>query len=664
MTGSRFTTLRATEATPEMLRSCRRTIAVLLLGISLVTALVPLNPVFPVIGLDPSWMYALNEASSQHMAFGSAIMSTFGPYASLFSHVYDPRIDALIIGTSLLLSILYLLVMLATFRNNGSHGYVLAALFFALAAMDRNILFFALPLFLALAIYSLTSASEETRCSHSSPLQLNIVVVAGAMGSGLLCLSKGSMIPYSWLMLALCVIWLIYRKHIYPATLLFISHAMAIPLFWLISGQLLIDVPAYFASSLEIISGYTDAMSSQGPSLECIGYVAITLLTLLLLWIEHSGVNRLFLGLVSAIFYFFSFKAGFTRHDGLAFDGISMLRPGHVGTAAWGLLLMGVCAPVIFKSSVRRWLAGLLGLSGCTLLIGAYGPANPTAAIHQLKTTQSFALEGVRARLGKGVITQPPIARYLRHNALVRDHLDIDGHEGTWDLYSYDQAFLLAHGVQWNPRPAFQSYFAYTPRLLQANAEHLRGPDAPDNIVFKVQTIDYRYPTLDDGLSWPYLMGLYAPTKRLDHDFLLLERRAANDPHTKIELPIYSPARTIRLGQRVELPTGADLRYARLNFSKTLVGKAMSVAYKAPILMIRVELADGHKATYRLIPGITEAGFLLSPAIDSSDKFAFAATGQLDALRPFQVVAFTLLTGENGNLAWHDEVEFSLSGSR
>ncbi len=663
MTGSRLTLSRVTEAALDMLLSSRRTIAILLLGISLVTALVPLNPLFPVIGLDPSWMYALNEASGLHLAFGSEIISTFGPYAALFTHVYDPRIDTLIIGASLLLSGLYLIVMCATFRNNGNVGYVLAASFFALAAMDRNTLFFAFPLFLALAIYRLTSAREETRCTHSSSLKLCTVVVAGAMGSGLLCLSKGSMIPYSWLMLALCAVLLTHRKQAYPATLLLISYAIAISLFWMISGQSLIDVPAYFASTLEVISGYTDGMSSQGSPLECIGYIAISLLTLLLLWIEHSGANRLFLGLASAIFYFFSFKAGFTRHDGFACDGISMLRPGHVGTAAWGLLLIGVCAPAIFKSYARQWISCLLGQLGCTLLIDSYGPANPAAAIHQLQATQNFALEGARARLGMGVITQPPITRYLRHNTLVRNHLDIDGHEGTWDLYSYDQAFLLAHDVQWNPRPAFQSYFAYTPRLLQTNADHLRGAEAPDNIVFKVQTIDYRYPTLDDGLSWPYLMGLYAPAKRLNHDFLLLERRAVDDPQRKVVLPNYSPARIVRLGQRVEVPSGTDLRYARLHFSKTLVGKAMSAAYKTPILMIRVELANGHKANYRLIPGITEAGFLLSPAIDSSEKFAFAAIGKMDVLRPFQVVAFTLLAGENGNLAWHDEVEFSLSGS-
>ena len=648
----------------RQLGHCIHIASIALLGLSLLSAIVPFNPSLPRTGLDPSWIQGVGIASSQNMAFGSAIVSPFGPYAALFTHAYDPLLDAFTIRIALVLAALYLLVTLAAFRDGNGIGYLLAATFFALTAMDRNILFFALPILLALAIYRLAAVGDRIGIAPSSSWQLNVIVVAGAMGSALLCLSKGSMIPYSWLMLALCAGWLAYRKQAFPAVLLLISYVIAIFLFWIIAGQSLIDLATYFSSTFEIISGYTDALSSPGPSMEWIGYLVISFATLLLLWVEHAGANRIFLGLVAGTFYFISFKAGFTRHDGLIFDGTSILLPGHAGTAAWALLLIGVCAPVFFNSRAKRWIAGLLGLAGCTLLIGTYGPANPVVAANHVLATQTSAIEGVRARLGLEAVARPPAARYRRHNVLARTHLDIGGHKGNWDLYSYDQAFLFAHGVQWNPRPAFQSYFAYTPRLLQANAEHLRGPDAPDNIVFKVQTIDYRYPTLDDGLSWPYLMGLYAPTKRLDHDFLLLERRAANDPHTKIELPIYSPARTIRLGQRVELPTGADLRYARLNFSKTLIGKAMSVAYKAPILMIRVELADGHKATYRLIPGITEAGFLLSPAIDSSDKFAFAATGQLDALRPFQVVAFTLLTGENGNLAWHDEVEFSLSGSR
>jgi len=56
--------------------------------------------------------------------------------------------------------------------------------------------------------------------------------------------------------------------------------------------------------------------------------------------------------------------------------------------------------------------------------------------------------------------------------------------EGTSDIYSYDQSYLIASGNRWNPRPIFQSYSAYTPSLAQLNKEHLLASNAPDHLFF------------------------------------------------------------------------------------------------------------------------------------------------------------------------------------
>lgn len=54
-------------------------------AVTILAVFVPLNPVMPGIGPDPSWMFAINEAVARHLRFGRDIAFTFGSYASIYS---------------------------------------------------------------------------------------------------------------------------------------------------------------------------------------------------------------------------------------------------------------------------------------------------------------------------------------------------------------------------------------------------------------------------------------------------------------------------------------------------------------------------------------------------------------------------------------------------
>jgi hypothetical protein len=55
--------------------------------------LIPLRPGFPAPGLDASWAYAMNEAVARHLVFGQDILLTFGPLASVYTGMYHPATD-------------------------------------------------------------------------------------------------------------------------------------------------------------------------------------------------------------------------------------------------------------------------------------------------------------------------------------------------------------------------------------------------------------------------------------------------------------------------------------------------------------------------------------------------------------------------------------------
>jgi len=53
----------------------------------------PLQPSYPVASLDSSWQYALNEAVARQLVFGRDIVFTFGPLASVYTGMYLPQTD-------------------------------------------------------------------------------------------------------------------------------------------------------------------------------------------------------------------------------------------------------------------------------------------------------------------------------------------------------------------------------------------------------------------------------------------------------------------------------------------------------------------------------------------------------------------------------------------
>jgi hypothetical protein len=95
---------------------------------------------------------------------------------------------------------------------------------------------------------------------------------------------------------------------------------------------------------------------------------------------------------------------------------------------------------------------------------------------------------------------------YEDHAAGLRTALPNLEISGSVDVYPLSQTVALAPSLTCRPRPIFQSYSAYTPKLAEMNAAYLRSNRAADHILFDVWTIDGRFAAQDDSLSWPELL--------------------------------------------------------------------------------------------------------------------------------------------------------------
>ena len=82
----------------------------------------------------------------------------------------------------------------------------------------------------------------------------------------------------------------------------------------------------------------------------------------------------------------------------------------------------------------------------------------------------------------------------------------------------------VAECAQLDTAPVFQSYSAYTERLLQMNTQFFEGDQAPQFVLFRAEAIDGRFPMLEDSGVMLELLRRYRPVLT-EKTFLLMQRR-------------------------------------------------------------------------------------------------------------------------------------------
>src|SRR5262245_31502728 len=111
---------RTREVTPRLFsRAAFRTAAEIVAAVTILASFVPLTPVMPDLGLDPSWRFGINQAVAQGLVFGRDIVFTYGPYGSIYTKAYHPATDWMMMSGTLLLGACYaFLVVLLARRSN------------------------------------------------------------------------------------------------------------------------------------------------------------------------------------------------------------------------------------------------------------------------------------------------------------------------------------------------------------------------------------------------------------------------------------------------------------------------------------------------------------------------------------------------------------------
>jgi len=544
----------------------------------------------PALGLDPSWQSVLCHAVGRPWVFGRDLVYTYGPWGWLTTLQYDavtffPRM-AWEIGFKAFASVMVVLAA-TTLAWPRRIAFVAAAILFPPLFQDT------LPMLLIVGL---------TLLAMRSNLRWPLLVAIGAT-LGFLSLQK-----FTYLLIAgdglTCVVGQRLRTPECGRSLAALLGGTTASFLtgWVAAGQPLAAIPLFLQHSAWVASGYTEAMFlDESPAVFALG-ISGALLFLLLVW---DRVNRESWPAALALtgFGFLAWKHGFVRADG------------HTLGFFFFVLFAGIAAPRLNPSA--GWGRHVTSGALCAVALGGCLAAEPamltlpyhTSRLRLVKKTElAFQLPWVRE-----IRDRQTRALALGH-ALPAVRAAIG--DATVDQFGNNQAILLLNAFNYRPRPVFQSFQAYSEPLARLNETAALSPDGAEFLLASLETIDGRYPTLDDAALLPRLQSDYRFVLA-EGGFLLLQKNSA--PSAVTRKPLASGS--LRYGTEAQtLPPGSGTVWASIEAPYSWLGRLRTFFYKPPELSLVVRDADDIERRFRLIVPAARAGFLLSPMLlDTAD---------------------------------------------
>lgn len=611
-----------------------RTVVFLLLTVSFVRF-----PRDAETGLDPSWRMALNHFLADGTAFGTRAVFTYGPLGLFMGHTYTGEFFALHLVWQFVASGAIAWAVFALGRPLALGGRVVLGGFF-LCYATQYVDFLYIAGIAAFAVLLIRDAAEQR------PWQT--AACAALLGLFMTVKFTHIMLGGVGLAAAFALDWHAGRRR--RAWTVLGTAAGTFLLIWIAAGQSPFAIPSYLLNSWQISQGYEDAMFLDEPAaMFAAGAWTVALLAAYgaLAWFTRTDTPRtLALGAVVAAGTYLNWKHGFVRADGHVF-----------GFFLWAAFVV-VAFPALLADGDRwRWAKRLvlLGALGCAIWgtvqifqFSVIGGVEMGARDIREKIARLARLPELHAEYDARLAAITEKAALPRVRAAVgKDAVDLIGH---------DQAFVLLNKLNYTPRPVFQSYSAYTPRLAELNAKFLASARAPQWLLHRVGSLDERPAMLDEA---PLLRELlvryeYAFTER---DLLVWRRRT--DPLAAAPTPP-EPVREgrVKFGDAVDLSDLAGRSvWLEVDWGWSLRGRLRRLLYKTPELRLEVTDANGVKRSHRLPQLLAHGGFLVSPVVTNNTTFLDYALGQ--TLPAAQSVAFTVAPDHRAYFG--SDVRFKLS---
>ncbi len=580
--------------------------------LTLITWLSFMNfPTLPPLGLDPSWRMALSYFTTTDLQFGRDIVFTAGPLGYLLSssatgiNYWHHLVWQYGVNLVFALGIVGL--------SRPLHGLRLLCyylFFWALLPVYMD----ALQVVLVAAAMLAFFLEEVRRCRF-------LITIIGT------ALAALALVKFTNLLLAVAGVgilsaWLAWNRNWRELAWTAGSCLVAFLFGWMAWGQQLGNLPAYILNSLSVSSGYLDSMGVQEPhSIFLAGLT--TALALGFYWIlfalrAEDKLRGMAIALVGLAASLLSWKHGFVRADG------------HVLAFFYMVLFFAVTHGLWTPLSARWRRLHLVGL-----LIVSLAALRGIGLLDSTKLTDFAEFINTRLRDNLTLVLHTPQlasdarADYLRMQQGLRlpTVRALAGRTKRVDLLGCDVGFAIVNELNYRPRPTIQGYVAMNPHLAQLNEDFMADPArAPEVVLYRIESIDDRLPTLDDSRAIRYLFHHYEFL--LDEGGFMLFSRANSDP-TLDQRELISEE-TYTFGQVISTPVrGNQPVWCEIEIKPTLTGRLRRFFYKPPAVKIHTDDGGSDQRSFLLPPPMAAAGFPVYPYFTNHQNVAHYQAGNL-----------------------------------
>jgi hypothetical protein len=548
----------------------------------------------PELGLDPSWAEGLVNATDNGRIFGKDVVFTFGPYHQLYTYQISSNLVPFLIGRWMLgLSAGAAAVTLGRITSL-SWGFALTISLWLLPSRNSDGLFGVLATLFVLGCLYL----RRTRSASLLLYLIYLGIILGTytklsfLGSALPAVAAGAVLRWrsnegwpSWPKIALCAASLIAPW----------------PLLWILSGQPASSLISYFSNgNLDMVTGFSssmqtiDAAQNWQPPAYCLAVIVVLYFLKDNITKHLSNRTKIWVTISSlSVIAGVALKAGMVRHDG------------HVVTSAFYLFSFSVIVFALHQtSSLSPSEKNRSALLLIPMLVGLnlrskHSFQSPLSKPERLVVNFKLLVGSSVRQHSRDYLATLRKLKLLELNRK-SEKLPIPLGSST-DILPWDISDLTSQGINYKPRPIFQSYSAYTPTLQSLNATHFESINKPDFIVLRTGSIDERTPLEMDA---PALLTI-------SENYTLNSRGSAGSLILKIKEPKTTLSTSLLWKKALK---GSDLSpdpkaegfstswlmvkdlsrgsYLTISVKPTLTRKIQSAIFRSPPLMLEIKYSD------------------------------------------------------------------------
>jgi hypothetical protein len=611
--------------------------------LTLVFLIIP--PAAPDLDADPAWCGVLTYAHEHHLQFGTEIVFTFGPFGFLIAPYFFGQPAGLLITADLVLSLSIAagLCLLAWRLNRWWRCLLLASFVFIMGNLDpRPDLAFDIGFF----CWGLLCFLETGKRLWVCVLTLASLAAFGA-------LAKMTYLFIGGFTLVAVTIDLMLRRQLKLAILLPLCFGAGIVFGWVLADQRLANLGQFFVNGFLISRDYDQAAGLEGLSTLRERGFWVLVLTLAVAIPQaatafHSATKGIRCRRATILLWlsglvFVLWKHSFVRVD--RFHVVNLL--GFVPVAVLVLdCLSGA------SNNVHRF-SRPVALIGCFLGILTFEQmffGDVFTSLIQPFRRAAYHLQCIfvpafyRDRMAS---VQETFRREAQWPKMRRDI-----GKASVDVFGTFQAFALLNDLNYHPRPVFQSYAAYNPRLARLNRDFYLSAAAPDYVVFRLFAHDRRIPALNDGPALRELLLNYEPVDS-EGVFLLLKSK----PTGPARMSLVKEG-TVRPGELISLSEwpNQDL-WLEIDLNPSFMGRLNQFIYRPPPVRLSVwnPQKSARLARRRVGAPLLSIGGIASPFLFDTDDVRKLYSGRV--VRPG---AYSVDLRPEDKTLWAEQIRFRI----